>query len=249
MKLKYCSLLICIMLLLTSCGEKLETTIYFFCSNEIDHLQDVVIPEVFPFEANHQKYEVMSDWSAENIRDIGDQENDGTWLYMLDEQQNIVFTYDTGETYPLYSIHANEDIDGKVYIMYYPLCSDGVGISYYEDYVSSHILELDIKSFEVKNKYDFEKGTMVITVQNGYAFFIEDGRVYRMLLSGDGEKECMADLGYRGLPQNKDVSDIYVYVEENYIKVTGCQILLDYRGKTNRFSKSFMYTDSPIESE
>ena len=104
--------------------------------------------------------------------------------------------------------------------------------------------------FTVKKQYDFGAQVIVVSVYDGYVYFVEDGRVYRSKIEKLSEKECMADLGYRGIP-NSNLLRSFGFI----IKSDGIEIITfvpdekKHGGPSKCILEDIKYTDEPIENE
>ena len=251
-------------LLLYGCADKNLTLLYFESYNELeDFAYEYHSGDDYNFEVNQQRYKVMHGYLAERTTIIGEDENNKDKLILTDSNNKILSTIMTeieyttfkhlGETikreYDTESIRECTDTDGKVYILYSKY-DTAIGNLFLEDLKSTHILKMDMINYTVTKQYDFGESVVVLTVHDGYVYTMEDGRVYRELLGETGNKECMADLGFRGMPNVEQFAGLTFRTEADGIK-----IIAEVKDEEKGYGyKSYelvhvKYTDSPIESE
>ena len=203
----------------------------------------------FTFQVDGKRYEVMSGLIARSLRLVNDDEMPGYQLLVFDEERNLVLSTSTERGHSMDPIRAYVDIDGKVYIVF-SNWDTGLGTRYLDELMSSHILEINMENFTVENRYDFGAGILALTVHDGYVYTLEDGRIYRSKTDNLEEKECMADLGYRGIPNGKKIEDLNFNVKIDGVEVMGYipddETLIGVREETLAYIK---YTDEPIEDE
>lgn len=249
---------------LSGCGDKQLTLIYFTDYNQLENPEGKYRSgDEFTFQVNGKRYEVMDGYAAEYLRIIKENEDNVYKLIMADSSRRVVFSMVTkkeGRTvekdgkniegpYEIEAVRECTDIDDKIYILYSKY-DTMIGNLFIEDLKSTHILEMDMDNYIVKQQYDFGKSVVVLTIHDGYVYTMEAGKVYRELLGQTGNKECMADLGFRGMPDIKEIDGLTFSTEVDGIKViaTVPDDQNEYIYK-NIVLADIKYTDSPIESE
>ena len=264
MKKRIISLIFLFMILLYGCGDKNFTHIVFESYNELEDFEyEYHSRDKYNFEVNQQRYKIMHGSLAEQITIIRKDENNKDKLILMGTNNKILSTIMTeieyttfkhlGKTikreYGTESIRECTDIDGKIYILYSKYDTD-IGNLFLEELKSTHILEMDMDNYTVTKQYDFGESVAVITIHDGFVYTMEDGRVYRELLGQTGSKECMADLGFRGMPDVEQFAGLTFRTEADGIK-----IIAEVKDEEKGYGyKSYelvhvKYTDSPIESE
>ena len=237
-------------LLLSGCADKNLTVVHFESYNQLENPKGVYRSgDEFTFEINQQRYEVMDGYAAEYLRLIKEDEDNRYKLVMVNSKRNVVFSMITEKNCVSEAVRECTDTDGKVYILYSKWDS-AIGNLFLEDLKSTHILKMDMINYTVTKQYDFGKSIVVITIHDGYVYTMEDGRVYRELLGQTGSKECMADLGFRGMPNFKEIKYLTFSTLEDGIEIIAS--LPDDEsnyGYRDVVSADIKYTDSPIESE
>ena len=237
-------------LLLSGCADKNLTVVHFESYNQLENPKGVYRSgDEFTFEINQQRYEVMDGYAAEYLRLIKEDEDNRYKLVMVNSKRNVVFSMITEKNCVSEAVRECTDTDGKVYILYSKWDS-AIGNLFLEDLKSTHILKMDMINYTVTKQYDFGESIVVITIHDGYVYTMEDGRVYRELLGQTGSKECMADLGFRGMPNIEEFASLTFSTEVDCLKVIATIIEdseeYSYKDVTLADVK---YTDSPIESE
>ncbi len=262
-KLIICSMIL-LTLLLSGCGDNDLTFIYFESYNQLENpVGEYQSGGEYTFEANNKRYEVMDGYTASELQIIGKDEDNIYKLIMTDSERNIIFSmitekecetlYRVGETientYKLEAVRGCTDTDGKMYILYskYDTIKASMHIKKLK---STHILEMDMENYKVAKKYSFGESIVVLTVHDGYVYTIEDGRIYRELLGQTENKECMADLGFRGTLKVKKIK----YLTFS-IKMDGIEVVASVPDDESEYGyrdivlSDMKYTDQPIESE
>ncbi|TCL60985.1 hypothetical protein EDD76_10182 [Kineothrix alysoides] len=243
------SLMILFVVLFSGCGDKRATLIYFESYNKLENSKGSTLGGDYTFEVDNQRYQVMNGYTADQLQVLDGDEDIRYKLIMLDSDRKIIFSLITEKEYEVKAVREFTDTDGKVYILY-SKWDTMIGNLFLEDLKSTHILEMDMDSFKVKKKYDFGAQVIVLTVNEGYVYTMEDGRVYRKLINETGNKECMADLGFRGIP------DVAKFVSMTFItEVDGIKVIADVRDEENKHDfknvelSDIKYTDKPMESK
>ena len=251
-------------ILLSGCGGKNLTPIYFESYNQLENpIGEYQSGGEYTFEVNHKRYDVMDGYAAEEIRIIGEDEDNIYKLIMTDSERNIIFSmitekecetfYRDGKTientYKIEAVRGCTDTDGKVYIQYSKYDTI-IGSMHIEKLKSTHILEMDMENYKVKQKYNFGESIVVLTVHDGYVYTMEDGRIYRELLGETGNQECMADLGFQGTPNIKIFKALRFKIELDGIKVIATipDDEIKYRHEQVVLS-DMKYTEQPIENK
>lgn len=241
--------IILIMLFLTGCNyNERGTCIVFNEYNQLDNKMEQLY-YLSQFEFKNKRYQVMTGAEADQLNIIETDENRDYKLVIVDSDNKVLSSMMTEKQYYIDALHVCTDIDGRVYILYSKWDSGWHGI-YFPEFRSSHILEMDMENFKVKNQYDFGAEKMVLTVYDSYVYFVEDGRVYRSKIKKLSEKECMADLGYRGFPNPKLLRTFYFIIKSDGIEIS---VFVPDKKEDNNVSECIIadikYTDEPIESE
>ncbi|WP_132038477.1 hypothetical protein [Kineothrix alysoides] len=243
------SLMILFVALFSGCADKNETLIYLESYNELEHPTGPSLGGDFTFEVENKRYEVMNGYTAEQLQVIDRDEDTRYKLVMLDSERKIIFSLITEKEYEVKAVREFTDTDGKVYILY-SKWDTMIGNLFLENLKSTHILEMDMDRFKVKKQYDLGAQVIVLTVNNGYVYTMEDGRLYRKLINETGNKECVADLGFRGVPNIEEIDSLIFEVEPDGIKVTA--VVPDEETKysfKNIELSDIKYADKPMESE
>lgn len=245
-KIELFVIIILVATFVSGCGGKRLTVVYFEPYNDLEEQHSGAD---FKFKANEQTYMVMTGNEAASNKIIESDENSSYKVIMTDSGNNIVFSLSTEKDYDVDSPRECTDTDGKVYIFYSKWKSMlGRGASYIEDLKSTHILEMDMDNMEVKKQYDYGESIVVISVHDGYVYTMEGGLVYRALLERPEDKECMADLGFRGMPD----FDIIRWLGF-CTKINGIQVIATTPDKEAEYGyrdivlADIKYTDEPIE--
>ncbi|TCL60988.1 hypothetical protein EDD76_10185 [Kineothrix alysoides] len=186
------SLMILFEVLFSGCADKNATSIHFKSYNKLENSKGSTRGGDYTFEVENKRYEVMDGYTAEYLQIAGEDEDNGYKLIMVDSVRKEIFSLLTEKEYKVEAVRECTDTDGKVYILYSKWDTD-IGNLFLEDLKSTHILEMDMNRFKVKNQYDFGAQILVLTVNKGYVYTMEDGRVYRKLINEMSHKECMAD--------------------------------------------------------
>ncbi|TCL60990.1 hypothetical protein EDD76_10187 [Kineothrix alysoides] len=236
-----------IMLFLAGCGMRTGTLIYFESYNELEHPAGPSLGGDYTFEVDNKRYEVMNGYTAEQLQIIDRNEDTRYKLIMLDSDRKEIFSLITEKEYEVKAVRECTDTDGKVYILYSKWDTD-IGNLYVDELKSSHILEMDMDRFKVKKQYDFGVQVIVLTVNNGYVYTMEDGRVYRKLIDETGNKECMVDLGFRGVPKEEELGSLTFNIKNDGIEVRA-HIPDDtsISKYTEEILADIKYPDKPIE--
>ena len=237
-------------LLLSGCADKNLTVVHFESYNQLENPKGVYRSgDEFTFEINQQRYEVMDGYAAEYLRLIKEDEDNRYKLVMVNSKRNVVFSMITEKNCVSEAVRECTDTDGKVYILYSKWDS-AIGNLFLEDLKSTHILKMDMINYTVTKQYDFGESVVVLTVHDGYVYTMEDGRVYRELLGETGNKECMADLGFRGMPNVEQFAGLTFRTEADGIKIiAGVKDEEKGYGYKSYQLAYVKHTDSPIESE
>jgi hypothetical protein len=242
------SLMILFVALFSGCGDKEATLIYFESYNQLENPAGPNLGGDYTFEVENKRYEVMDGYTADQLQVLDGDEDIRYKLIMLDSDRKIIFSLLTEKEYEVEAVRACTDTDGKVYILY-SKWDTMIGNLFPEDLKSTHILEMDMDRFKVKKQYDFGVQVLVLTINNGYVYTMEDGRIYRKLINETGNKDCMADLGFRGIP---DVEEIITLVFE--IEQDGIKVIADAHDEETKYGfknielSDIKYTDKPMES-
>ena len=251
-------------LLLSGCADKNLTVVHFESYNELEDFENEYHSvDDYNFEVDQQRYKIMRGYLAERLNIIGEDEDNQYKLILTYPNRKVLSTIMTQSEYTTfqkdgktikreYSIEAIRectDTDKTVYILY-SKWDTTIGNLFLEDLKSTHILKMDMINYTVTQEYDFGESIVVITIHDGYVYTMEDGRVYRELLGQTGSKECMADLGFRGMPNIEEFASLTFSTEVDCLKVIATIIEdseeYSYKDVTLADVK---YTDSPIESE
>jgi hypothetical protein len=243
------SLMILFAVLFSACGDKEDTLIYFESYNQLENPEGLNLGGDYTFEVDNKRYEVMDGYTARQLQIIDKDEDNGYKLIMVDSERKIIFSLITEKEYEVEAVRECTDTDGKVYILY-SKWDTMIGNLFLEDLKRTHILEMDMDRFKVKKQYDFGSQVLVLTVNNGYVYTMEDGRIYRKLINETGNKECMADLGFRGVPDVEEIGTLIFSTELDGIKVTA--FVKDEEKKYIRKEvelSNIKYMDKPMESK
>ena len=246
------------------CGEKQLTLINFESYNQLENPEgEYHSGDEYIFEVNQQRYKIMHGYLAERLNIIGEDEDNQDKLILTYSNRKALSTIMTEKEYEAYtkegkplkkeydteSIRECTDTDGKVYILYSKY-DTAIGNLFLEDLKSTHILKMDMINYTVTKQYDFGESIAVITIHDGYVYTMEDGRVYRELLGETGNKECMADLGFRGMPNVEQFAGLTFRTEADGIKIiAGVKDEEKGYGYKSYQLAYVKHTDSPIESE
>jgi hypothetical protein len=243
------NLIILFALLLSGCADKNATNIYFESYNKLENSKGSTRGDDYIFEVENKRYQVMNGYTADQLQIIDGDEDTRYKLIMVDSNRKIIFSLITEKEYEVEAVRECTDTDGKVYILY-SKWDTMIGNLFLEDLKSTHILEMDMDRFKVKKQYDFGAHVIVLTVHKGYVYTMEDGRIYRKLINETGNKECMADLGFRGVPDVEEIGSLTFIIEPDGIKVTAFvpDEENEYRRKKVELS-DIKYTDKPMESK
>ncbi|TCL60987.1 hypothetical protein EDD76_10184 [Kineothrix alysoides] len=243
------SLMILFALLFSSCADKNETLIYFESYNQLENPAGPTWGGDFTFEVENKRYEVMDGYTAEHLQIMDKDEDTRYKLIMVDSDRKVIFSRITEREYEVKAVREYTDTDGKVYILY-SKWDTMIGNLFLEDLKSTQILEMDMDRFKVKKQYDFGAQILVLTVNKGYVYTMEDGRIYRKLINETGNKECMADLGFRGVPNIEKIGTLVFEIEPDGIKV-----IADAHDEETKYGfknielSDIKYTDKPMESK
>ena len=264
MKKLIISLILLSTVLISGCGDKNLTLINFTSYNQLENpIGEYQSGDEYIFEVNQQRYKVMHGYLAEHLQIIGEDNDNKYKLILVDSNRKKLCTINTekeyetlmrdGKTnekeYDIESIRECTDTDGNVYILYSEY-DTLIGNMFIEDLKSTHILEMDMDKYKVKQEYVFGESIVVLTVHDGYVYTMEDGRIYRELLGETGKQEYMADLGFRGTPNVSKIDIITFRTKTDGIKVTAS--IPDDKNKYSFKSVELLYMkyiDQPIESE
>jgi hypothetical protein len=243
------SFMILLAVLFSGCADKKATRIYFESYNKLENSKGSTQGDEYIFEVDNKRYQVMNGYMAYQFQIIDMDEDNGYKLIMADSDRKEIFSLLTEKEYEVGAVRACTDTDGKVYILY-SKWDTMIGNLFLEDLKSTQILEMDMDRFKVKNQYDFGAQVVVLIVNNGYVYTMEDGRIYRKLINETGNKECMADLGFRGVPDVEEIGSLTFIIEPDGIKVTAFvpDEENEYRRKKVELS-DIKYTDKPTESK
>jgi hypothetical protein len=243
------SFMILLAVLFSGCADKNATSIHFESYNQLENPEGPNLGGDYTFEVENKRYEVMNGYTAEQLQVIDRDEDTRYKLIMLDSERKIIFSFITEKEYEVKAVRECTDTDDKVYILYSKWDTD-IGNLFLEDLKSTQILEMDMDRFKVKNQYDFGAQVVVLIVNNGYVYTMEDGRIYRKLINETGNKECMADLGFRGVPDVEEIGSLTFIIEPDGIKITAFvpDEENEYRRKKVEWS-DIKYTDKPMESK
>ncbi|TCL60991.1 hypothetical protein EDD76_10188 [Kineothrix alysoides] len=243
------SFMILFVVLFSGCGDKKETRIYFESYNKLENSMGSTRGDDYTFEVDNKRYEVMNGYTAEHLQIIDKDENNGYKLIMADSDSKEIFSVTTEKEYEVKAVRECTDTDGKVYILYSKWDTMNGKLSL-KDLKSTQILEMDMNRFNVKKQHDFGVLAVVLTVNNGYVYTMEDGRVYRKLINETGNRECMADLGFRGVPDGEEIAKLIFRTEPDGIKVIAAVPVkvIHFINKKVVLS-DIKYTDKPMESK
>ncbi|TCL60984.1 hypothetical protein EDD76_10181 [Kineothrix alysoides] len=243
------NLMVLFVVLFSGCADKNETLIYFISYNQLENPAGPNLGGDYTFEVENKRYEVMDGYTAEHLQITDDDEDNRYKLIMADSDRKEIFSLITEKEYKVEAVRECTDTDGKVYILYSKWDTD-IGNLFLEDLKSTHILEMDMDCFKVKKQYDFGAQVLVLTINNGYVYTMEDGRIYRKLINETGNKECMADLGFIGVPNIEEFYKLIFRTEPDGIKVIAVVPDEESEYGINKVELSnIKYTDKSMESK
>ena len=243
------SFMLVLAILLSGCGDKNLTLLYFESYDELQNpKEDYHSGDEYIFEVDGKRYKVMHGYLAEQLKLIEEKEDNRYKILITDGDLNQLFSMITKREYAIEAIRECSDTNGKVYILYSNWDSD-IGNLFLEELKSTHVLELDMQQMEIKKEYEFGESILVLSIHDGYAYTMEDGRVYRELLDKSGKKECMADLGFRGMPDIIEMEKLSFYKEAYGIKIVKAVRDKENYSFRNVIIADIKYTDEPIETD
>ncbi|TCL60983.1 hypothetical protein EDD76_10180 [Kineothrix alysoides] len=248
-KILVLSFMILFAVLFSGCGDKEATLIYFKSYNQLENSKGSAQGDDYIFEVENKRYQVMNGYTAHQLQIIGKDVDNGYKLIMADSDKKVIFSLITEKEYEVTAVRECTDTDGKVYILY-SKWDTMIGNLFLEDLKSTQILEMDMDNFKVKKQYDFGAQVLVLTVNEGYVYTMEDGRIYRKLINETGNKDCMADLGFRGVPDVEEIGTLIFSTELDGIRVTA--IIKDEESEYGRSKvelSNMKYTDKSMESK
>ena len=196
----------------------------------------------FTFTADGTRYEVMNGYTADNLDIIERSEDNQHKLVMAGPDREVIFMGVSDEENGIEAVRACVDTDGKVYLFYSNWYKELRNL-FLDDLTSSHILQMNMDDYTVQNEYNFPQEILVLTVRDGYVYTVENGRIYRSVLLDGSNRECLADLGYRGIPDREKMTDINFYIE-----IDGIAVKMWKTGEEEEIiAADFKYTDPPME--
>ena len=235
-------LLIMVLSHVGGCRDGSGMQIDFESYNELENPLGENGSGIFPFEMEHERYELLNGHYAEIFGAIEEGENNRYKLVLVDSDRQELFTTITEKQYQLKAIRECTDIDGTMYLLY-SKWDPTVQCLYLDDLKSTHILQMDMNNYTMQQEYIFPKEVIVLSIYDGYVYTIENGRIYRSLLQDGTDKECMADLGYRGIPTKEKIDTAFFYT-----KADGIVVKMWRTGEGEEIiAADFKYTDSPME--
>ena len=232
-------------LCLTGCltaRDKTGTMIRFESYNQLENPPGKSSGDDFTFDYNGQRYEVMNGYTANYLQIIEKSEDNRYKLVMADSNREKLFSIITEKEYEVEAVRECTDTDGTVYLFYSKWDAE-IRNLFLDDLISSHILQMNMDNYTLQQEYVFPEEVIVLTVHDGYVYTVEDGRIYRSLLPDGTDKECMADLGYRGIPKEEVIDSVRFCTEAEGI------VVKMWRTDEDReiTAADFKYTDPPME--
>ena len=241
---------VCMFVFLTGCfviKREHKTLINFKSYNQLEMQPGQEFSEDFLCEIDGKRYEVMDGYAAKHFQIIEDSEDNQYKLLLVDSDRKELFTIMTERNYEIEAVRECTDTDGEVYL-FYSKWNTEIGNLFLDELQSSHILQMNMENYTLQQEYVFPEEVIVLTIHDGYVYTVEDGRIYRSLLQDGTDKECMADLGYRGIPKEKDIGTISFCTEKD-----GIVVEIWIPDENNEYVKKkviaadFKYTDPPME--
>lgn len=239
-----------LMITLSGCAHKILTDIYFESYNELEDTQESIYERYgFVFSAYGRRYKILTGDDAEHLKYTDEDKQNQYKIMIANEAKEIIFSLDTDSEYSINGIRECTDSDGKIYVMYSKYDASFSSM-YIDELKSTYVLEMfiDKNTVNIKKQYYFGPAIVVITIRNGYIYTMEDGRIYRKMLDGTGKKECMADLGFRGMPDPQIITELYFQTGTSGIEVNA-NYLINKEEYTiiNKVIADVGYKDQPIE--